>query len=118
MVIILRVNMKINKNCLKKKNKTVENEKLRIFDRIDHLLTTNKNQSLLVVTSKIADKKTAWGKDCYEARIAYSYLYHNKPDDCGLLIRQRCIIKVNQVDLQHVITKSEDRKKVKLQEIV
>lgn len=105
--------------------KAVENKELRkdfhrfvddmskVFDRVDPYLTTNPNESLHAFTAKIADKNTAWSKDGYESRIAYAYLHHNKPNDCSVLIRQRCNAKTNQVDLQHIAQKNEQREKVK-----
>ena len=70
------------------------------FEKIDPNLHTNINESIHSETSKIADKNTAWSKDGYESRVYYSYLKHNKPDECFMLIRNKNKVQVNDVDRQ------------------
>ena len=85
-----------------------------VFDKVDPNLTTNQNESLHAATSRLADKNTAWSKQGYEARVAYSYLHHNNPNECGLLIRQRNNVNINEIDLRHITQKNEKRQQVKI----
>lgn len=46
--------------------------------------------------------------------MAYSYLHHNNPNECGLLIRQRNNVNINEIDLRHITQKNEKRQQVKI----
>ena len=85
-------------------------ESAQVFDKIDSNLNTNINESLHSETAKVADKNTAWSKDGYEGRVFYSYLKHNRQDDCALLIRKRNNVSINSVDMRCIEETVKERR--------
>ena len=81
----------------------------KIFQNVDPNVSTNKNESLHAEASRIADKNVPWGKDSYEARIAYTYLKHNEPLNCSQMIREKNKVKQNEVDQRFITERASER---------
>lgn len=84
-------------------------EAAEIFNNVNPKVTTNPNESLNAAAARIANKSIPWGKDSYEARIAYTYLKHNEPENCSLMIREKNKVKINDIDLKFITERAEDR---------
>ena len=81
----------------------------KIFLNVDPNVSTNKNESLHAEASRIADKNVPWGRDSYEARISYTYLKHNEPENCSQMIRERNRVKSNIVDQRFIEERARER---------
>lgn len=68
----------------------------KIFLNVDPNVSTNKNESLHAEASRIA-------------RISYTYLKHNEPENCSQMIRERNRVKSNIVDQRFIEERARER---------